>query len=65
MKLRIHAEAEEETQQAAQWYEDRRYGLGFEFLAAADVALQRIRDDPLQFPNLELSRMNRLSIAAF
>jgi len=53
MKLRIHAAAEQEAQQAAQWYEDRRVGLGFEFLAAVDTALQRIGDDPLQFPILE------------
>ena len=53
MKLRIHAAAEQEARQAAQWYEDRRVGLGFEFLAVVDTALQRIRDDPLQFPILE------------
>ena len=53
MKLRIHAAAEQEARQAAQWYEDRRVGLGFEFLAAVDTALQRIGDDPLQFPVLE------------
>jgi plasmid stabilization system protein ParE len=53
MNLRIAPEAEEETQQAAQWYEDRRRGLGLEFLAAVDAAVQRIRDDPLQFSTLE------------
>jgi plasmid stabilization system protein ParE len=53
MKLRIDPAAEEEARQAAQWYEERRVGLGLEFLAAVDAALQRIRDDPLQFPTLE------------
>jgi toxin ParE1/3/4 len=53
MKLRIDPAAEEEARQAAQWYEERRIGLGLEFLAAVDAALQRIRDDPLQFPTLE------------
>ena len=53
MKLRIDPAAEEEAQQASQWYEARRVGLGLEFLAAVDAALQRIREDPLQFPNLE------------
>ena len=53
MKLRIDPAAEEEAQQAAQWYEARHVGLGLEFLAAVDAALQRIREDPLQFPNLE------------
>jgi plasmid stabilization system protein ParE len=53
MKLRIDPAAEEEARQAAQWYEDRRRGLGLEFLVAVDAALQRIRDDPHQFPTLE------------
>ncbi len=53
MKLGIDPAAEEETRQAAQWYEERRRGLGLEFLAAVDAAVQRIRNDPLQFATLE------------
>jgi hypothetical protein len=53
MKLRIDPAAEEETQEAAEWYEDRRLGLGLEFLAAVDAGVQRIRHDPLAFPLLE------------
>src|SRR6266849_7677079 len=53
MKLGIDPAAEEETQQAAQWYEERRRGLGLEFLAAVDAAFQRIRENPLQFAALE------------
>jgi toxin ParE1/3/4 len=53
MKLRVDPGAEEEAQQAAQWYEDRRPGLGVEFLAAVDEAVQRIANDPLAFAVLE------------
>ena len=43
MKLRIHPDAEEETREAACWYENQRAGLGLEFVAAVDGALQAIR----------------------
>jgi len=51
--LRIDPAAEEEAQHAAQWYEDRRRGLGLDFLAAVDTGVQRIRKDPLAFALLE------------
>src|SRR5436309_15196962 len=53
MKLCIDPAAEEETQEAAQWYEDRRDGLGLEFLAAVDAGVQGIRNDPQAFALLE------------
>src|SRR5262245_42511199 len=53
MKLRIDPGAEEETREAAHWYEERRAGLGREFLAAVDEAFQRIRNDPMAFAQLE------------
>ena len=43
MKLHIDPAAEEEARHAAQWYEERRRGLGLEFVAAVDAGLQRIR----------------------
>ena len=53
MKLRIDPAAKEETQEAAQWYEDRRGGLGLELLAAVDAGVQRIRNDPFAFALFE------------
>lgn len=53
MKLRMDPAAEDETGEAAQWYEERRDGLGLEFLAEVDSAVQRIRHDPLAFALLE------------
>ena len=37
--FRVEPEAAEELDQAAQWYEERRLGLGAEFLAAIDDSL--------------------------
>jgi toxin ParE1/3/4 len=51
--LRVSPAAEEETKQAARWYEQQRFGLGVEFLAAVDTAMQRIARNPLTFPRLE------------
>src|SRR5262249_28102634 len=46
MTARILAEAEEEAQEAAGWYEKQLAGLGFDFLDALAVALQAIEDYP-------------------
>jgi plasmid stabilization system protein ParE len=53
MRLRIDPAAGEETKEAAQWYEDRRPGLGLEFLAAVDAGIQQIRNEPRRFARLE------------
>ncbi len=41
------AEALEEVMQAAAWYEKERKGLGREFLAAIDAALDVLELDPI------------------
>jgi toxin ParE1/3/4 len=53
MNLRIHPAAEEETRKAALWYERQRSGLGAEFLAAIDTAIQQLQEAPLRFSRLE------------
>lgn len=40
--LRLDREAEEELEGAWRWYEERRPGLGAEFLAAVEEALLRL-----------------------
>lgn len=35
---------------AAEWYEERRDGLGAELIAVVDRALERIQDNPEMFP---------------
>ena len=53
MSIRILAEAEAESQAAAQWYEDRRAGLGVEFLEALIDGFIAIEKTPLRFPRME------------
>jgi plasmid stabilization system protein ParE len=49
-RLIIRPEAEAELQDAADWYERRVSGLNEKFLAAVDVAVTSIIDNPLQYP---------------
>lgn len=42
--------AEAELQESAQWYEDRRPGLGDEFLDAVLALLRRVQEHPHHFP---------------
>jgi hypothetical protein len=46
MKVRLHPDADEELQAAAQWYEDRVAGLGERFLTQAIDALAEIEKHP-------------------
>jgi hypothetical protein len=57
--LRILAEAEEETQEAARWYEARRSNLGQEFLDAVSLRLEAIEQHPRRFVRLETLRTKR------
>jgi toxin ParE1/3/4 len=49
-RLRIAPEAEAELAAAARWYEAKRAGLGAEFLAAIDEALEHTQARPESFP---------------
>ncbi len=53
MKLQIDPEAAAETREAAAWYEKQTDGLGLEFLADVDDAIQRIRREPDRYARLE------------
>lgn len=48
--LRVLPEAEAELQASAQWYESKRAGLGAEFIASVDEALDLILEAPLTSP---------------
>ncbi|PYV65482.1 MAG: hypothetical protein DMG97_32165 [Acidobacteria bacterium] len=50
MRVGLHPEARAEFRSAALWYEERRDGLGVEFVAAVDAALLRIGKAPKSFP---------------
>ena len=48
--LRVLPDAEAELQSAALWYEEKRRGLGIEFVAVVDGALQSVLDNPEACP---------------
>lgn len=46
LPLSIRPEAEQDTAEARDWYEDQRDGLGDEFLTALEEVFARIREFP-------------------
>lgn len=57
----FHPEAEAELDQAADWYERQRPGLGLQFLAAVRHGLDQIVSHPLTWPTCtRRSRQYRL-----
>lgn len=48
--LRVLPEAEAELQSAATWYEEKRRGLGIEFVAVVDSAFQFVLENPEACP---------------
>lgn len=62
LSIRLEAEAEAELQAAAQWYDQRRLGLGTEFVAAVDgifAALAERRVVGTRLPGLPSSHPAR------
>lgn len=52
LPIRIRAEAEQDLQTAAAWYEEQMHGLGNEFLDEIFRALQRLAEQPELYPPL-------------
>ncbi len=50
MRLELHPEARAELRSAALWYDERRPGLGDEFISEVSAALGRIGDAPESYP---------------
>ena len=48
-RLTFRPEVEDDLVDAVRWYNDKRRGLGDEFLNEYLAAIRRIRDNPLQF----------------
>ncbi len=48
----VRPEAQADIQEAALWYEARRPGLGSEFTLQFDTLVERIAQNPLQFPEI-------------
>ena len=50
VKVGVRSAATEDIDQAFDWYETQRLGLGLEFLTAVEATLARIHREPLAFP---------------
>lgn len=50
--VRIRPEAEADMHDAYHWYEEQAYGLGEEFLRAADAAIASIQRHPEAYPKV-------------
>jgi toxin ParE1/3/4 len=48
----VRPEAQADIRDAALWYDARRAGLGSEFTLQFDVLVERIAQNPLQFPEI-------------
>jgi plasmid stabilization system protein ParE len=49
-RVSFRPEAEAEALDTRAWYEGRRPGLGAEFRAALDETVERLAENPMQFP---------------
>jgi plasmid stabilization system protein ParE len=52
LPLTVSPQAEEEAQEAAQWYENESPGLGVAFLEIVEQTLTAISEHPLRFPRV-------------
>ena len=48
--VRIRPDAERDIEDAAQWYELQRQGLGHEFMDSVEQTLNRISENPSLYP---------------
>ena len=63
-KVIIRPEAEEDMKEAFSWYENKRLGLGYDFLLQADAGIRFIERNPEVHP-LEYKRTRRHLIKRF
>ncbi len=57
--------AENEAQEAMNWYEDQERGLGKDFLNAVDQVISNIQKNPFAFPNIHGSPARRALTGKF
>lgn len=62
MKYRviIRPEAEGDLKEAFSWYEDKRKGLGYDFLLQVDGGLRFIERDPVKYLNLNIKAQENI-----
>ena len=52
-RIKIEPRAEADLLEAYDWYEEKRFGLGSDFLLCVEAALQVIEERPRSFPIIE------------
>ena len=57
-------QAQLDVEEAATWYESRRFGLGLRFLDELDSVMKRITATPFQFPEIH-PRVRRALLKRF
>jgi plasmid stabilization system protein ParE len=57
--LRLLDEAKQELRESARWYDEKRPGLGDEFVNAVESALEIIEQRPRQFTQVEIGDESR------
>jgi plasmid stabilization system protein ParE len=60
----VRPQAGREIEEAAEWYDSRRSGLGAEFLDAVDVCLASVLQNPESYPEVR-SGMRRAVVRRF
>lgn len=48
----LRPEAKANLSEASRWYEERKPGLGAQFLAAIDAVLDKVGKNPLRYPRV-------------
>lgn len=63
--LRLNEQAHEEFIQAYEWYEEKRAGLGIQFLTSVEKRLQQISENPGYFGIRKSARYREAKIEHF
>ncbi len=58
--LQFTAEALEDIEYAFRWYEDRKHGLGSDFLVELEALIERIQTHPTRYPIVYKNRRRLL-----
>ncbi len=53
LPVRLSAGAQHDVEDTVAWYEGQRLGLGERFVAALDRLIDRVSENPQQFPMIE------------
>lgn len=61
LELRVRPEAEQDLQEAANWYEQQRTGLGNEFLDEVLSAFNKISEQPAAYPTMHRNTRRALT----